>query len=329
MMPVDESPTVVYTDGACSGNPGPGGWAWAVPDGPWASGAEAATTNQRMELTAAVQAVVTLPRPLLVVSDSTYVVNCFLQNWWKGWLAKQWRNSQGKPVANRDLWEPLVEAHQRGGLDWQWVKGHSGDRWNDVVDALSVDAAREQRGGRGDRPGGAVSFDDRAATTWRVVIHGPGPELAADPWVWRSIRMRIADLLEEQRQAHPGIVVMSGLRRGVEELGADVALEFGLPVHSVLPFPGAESSWPEADRRRFVDQVHRSANVEVVLAEAPASTAGQSAALRRRDEWLADEADAAVVVWDGRSGRLARVVDDLNDRIPDEVWVLDPGASGR
>ena len=80
--------TVVYTDGACSGNPGPGGWAYAViDDGPRDSGGDAVTTNQRMELTAALEAVRALPGPLLVVSDSTYVVNCFRDNWWRGWLA--------------------------------------------------------------------------------------------------------------------------------------------------------------------------------------------------------------------------------------------------
>ncbi len=324
MVAVNESPTVVYTDGACSGNPGPGGWAWAVPEGPWASGAESATTNQRMELTAAVEAVATLPRPLVVVSDSTYVVNCFRQSWWKGWLAKQWRNSQGKPVANRDLWEPLIEAHRQDGIEWQWVKGHSGDRWNDVVDALSVAASRDQRGARGVRPGDAVSFDDEVPAPWRVVVHGPGPELAADSAVWHSVRTRMADLLEELRSSHPGLVVVSGLRRGVEELGADIAVELGLPLWVVLPFPDAESSWPDADRRRFAEQMALATHVELLRADAPATSAGDTADLRRRDEWLADDADAAVVVWDGAPGRLARAVDALNDRIPDEVWVLDP-----
>ena len=98
----------VYTDGACSGNPGPGGWAWAVVDGgPFASGAEAHTTNQRMEITAAFDAVRTLDDTtdgLHVVSDSTYVVYCFRDRWWEGWLRRGWINSQRKPVANRDLW---------------------------------------------------------------------------------------------------------------------------------------------------------------------------------------------------------------------------------
>jgi ribonuclease HI len=133
--------TEVYTDGACAGNPGPGGWAWAVADGPQASGADPATTNQRMELMAALEAVRTLDGPLVVVSDSTYVVNCFLKGWWRGWLARDWTNAAKKPVANRDLWEPLVElVLDRGDVTFRWVKGHSGNPMNELVDQLAVAA---------------------------------------------------------------------------------------------------------------------------------------------------------------------------------------------
>jgi hypothetical protein len=86
--------TVVYTDGACSGNPGPGGWAWAVPRGRYASGAMALTTNQRMEIMAVLEAAKALDGPLEVVSDSTYVINCFRNRWWEGWLQRNWTNSQ-------------------------------------------------------------------------------------------------------------------------------------------------------------------------------------------------------------------------------------------
>lgn len=140
--PVPASTTEVWTDGACSGNPGPGGWAWAVPDGRQAAGGEARSTNQRMEITAALQAVRALPGPLVVVSDSTYVVNCFRDGWWRGWLARGWTNSQRKPVANRDLWEPLVLlVQERGDVTFRWVKGHSGDPMNELVDRLAVEQA--------------------------------------------------------------------------------------------------------------------------------------------------------------------------------------------
>lgn len=156
----------MYTDGACIGNPGPGGWAWAVRepgDGPrrFASGADPATTNQRMEITAALQAVISLDGPLEVVSDSTYVVNCFRDGWWKGWITRGWMNKAKKPVANRDLWEPLIEAYrsEEGRVAFRWVKGHSADVMNDLVDALAVEAARDQQGrcSPGQEPAGVTS----------------------------------------------------------------------------------------------------------------------------------------------------------------------------
>jgi ribonuclease HI len=140
---------MAYTDGACSGNPGPGGWAWAVSDHVFASGADPATTNQRMEITAAYQAVQSLEGPLQVVSDSTYVVNCFVQRWWQAWLAKGWRNSANKPVANRDLWEPFIElVRARGDVKFRWVKGHSGHAMNELVDRLAVEAGQTGKGRR-------------------------------------------------------------------------------------------------------------------------------------------------------------------------------------
>ncbi|MGH9125147.1 MAG: ribonuclease H family protein [Acidimicrobiales bacterium] len=147
-----DTTTTVYTDGACPGNPGPGGWAWAVPDGPFQSGSAPRTTNQRMEIQAALEAVRALAGPLEIVSDSTYVVNCFRDRWWEGWLARGWKNSQKKPVKNQDLWAPLVVAYRSdpGRLRFRWVKGHAGDPMNDLVDRLAVEAALSQRGRAGD-----------------------------------------------------------------------------------------------------------------------------------------------------------------------------------
>jgi ribonuclease HI len=146
--------TTVYTDGACLGNPGPGGWAWAVPRGRWQSGAAPHTTNQRMEITAALEAARSLPGGLVIVSDSTYVVNCFRDGWWERWLANGWTTSAKKPVANRDLWEPLVDLY-RGPprrLRFRWVKGHGSDPFNDLVDRLAVAAATSQHGAEGEEP---------------------------------------------------------------------------------------------------------------------------------------------------------------------------------
>ena len=136
---------VVFTDGACSGNPGPGGWGWAVaPDGaPSASGGEADTTNQRMEVYAVLDAIRTLTTdgtPIEIVSDSTYVVNCFRDRWWAKWEKNGWKNSKKQPVANTDLWKPLIELVKGADVTWRWVKGHSGDPMNDLVDRLAVAA---------------------------------------------------------------------------------------------------------------------------------------------------------------------------------------------
>src|ERR1700722_12192240 len=126
--------TTVYTDGACIGNPGPGGWAWAVPNGEFASGSDPATTNQRMEITAALEALRALPGPLQVVTDSRYVVDCFNDRWYERWEANGWKNAKKKDIENQHLWKPMVELfHQRGSeLTFTWVKGHSDDPMNDL-----------------------------------------------------------------------------------------------------------------------------------------------------------------------------------------------------
>ena len=134
----------VFTDGACAGNPGPGGWAWATaPDGAQRdSGGEAQSTNQRMEIMAVLQALRSLDGPLLIVSDSTYVINCFRDKWWVRWQANGWKNAKKEPVANVDLWKPLIELVLERSPRFRWVKGHSGDPMNDLVDAMAVAASK-------------------------------------------------------------------------------------------------------------------------------------------------------------------------------------------
>jgi ribonuclease HI len=99
-----------------------------------------------MEVLAVIEALRSLSGPVHVVSDSTYVVNCFRQKWWVGWRRRGWRNSQGKPVANRDLWEPLLKLalDDSRPVTFSWVKGHSGDKMNDLVDRLATEAADRQ-----------------------------------------------------------------------------------------------------------------------------------------------------------------------------------------
>jgi ribonuclease HI len=162
----DSETTVVFTDGACQGNPGPGGWAWAVPDGLFQSGADPHTTNQRMELRAVLAAVTTIEGPLEVVSDSTYVVNCFKNRWWEGWERKGWKNSKREDVANQDLWRPLIGLYKEdmARLQFRWVKGHAGDVMNDLVDRLAVEAAARQQGRSGTgRPGRLGPADEPMA----------------------------------------------------------------------------------------------------------------------------------------------------------------------
>jgi ribonuclease HI len=102
-----------------------------------------------MELQAVLSAMRTLapePGPIEVVSDSQYVVKCFTEGWWQGWLRRGWKNSQRQPVANRDLWEPLIElVRERGDITFRWVRGHTGDPMNELVDVLAVAAIERVR----------------------------------------------------------------------------------------------------------------------------------------------------------------------------------------
>ena len=142
--------TTIYTDGACSGNPGPGGWAWAIEGGGFGSGAAKHTTNQRMEVQAAFEAAQENSGPLLIISDSTYVVKCFNDRWYVGWKKRGWKNAKNQPVANQDLWAPFIElVLKRGDIKFQWVKGHSGHPMNDLVDQLAVDAGKRGEGSSG------------------------------------------------------------------------------------------------------------------------------------------------------------------------------------
>jgi len=141
-------PVEIWTDGGCKPNPGPGGWAAILrfrDTERELSGREAATTNNRMELTAAAAALEALRRPCRVAlhTDSEYVRNG-ITRWHQGWVRRNWRNSAGDPVANMDLWQRLLAAAARHQVDWRWVRGHAGDAMNERADRLAT-AAREKR----------------------------------------------------------------------------------------------------------------------------------------------------------------------------------------
>jgi ribonuclease HI len=134
----------IWTDGGCRPNPGPGGWAALLRFGEVErelSGGEAQTTNNRMELTAAAEALEALTRPCVVVlhTDSEYVRNG-VTRWSTGWVRRNWRNAAGDPVANMDLWRRVLEAAKRHEVSWHWVRGHSGDENNERVDRLATAA---------------------------------------------------------------------------------------------------------------------------------------------------------------------------------------------
>lgn len=141
---MSEKPEViVYTDGACSGNPGPGGWGailnWNGTEKEL-SGGDAHTTNNRMEMQAVIEALRALTKPCLVKihSDSALIINAFTQGWIDNWIKRGWRKADKKPVENKELWQDMLEAMKPHDVKWIKVKGHSGIELNERVDQLAV-----------------------------------------------------------------------------------------------------------------------------------------------------------------------------------------------
>lgn len=152
-------PVQAWTDGACLGNPGPGGWGVLLRyrgRERELSGGESDTTNNRMELMAAIQALETLDRPCRVAvhTDSRYVQQGIAE-WLRRWLGNGWRTSDGKAVKNQDLWQRLASAVERHAVTWHWVKGHAGHAENERADALASAAA--QAIARGARAAGGIT----------------------------------------------------------------------------------------------------------------------------------------------------------------------------
>jgi ribonuclease HI/uncharacterized phage-like protein YoqJ len=329
------SPVLAYTDGACSGNPGPGGWAWAIEDGPYKSGYAEHTTNQRMEIMAAFEAVKANPDgELVIVSDSTYVVNCFRDSWHVGWKKRGWTNSQKKPVANRDLWEPFIElVLERGNVRFDWVKGHGTDRMNDLVDRLAVQAITEQKGRSGTGRPKVLGPPDKPAPR-KPTVAGPRlpdghlimvtglrpPQLGGyEPnETWDRVRAKLVEALAWQSVEQPDAIVVSGMGLGVEQLAAEAALEAGMPFVAVLPFPGIDGPWSADARSRFRSLVDRSLMEVVYDDREPTSKQGAGAALSRRDAWLARQASSAIVVHDGDDERTEKALRSLVLQLGDE-----------
>ena len=145
----DDTTVTIYTDGACSGNPGPGGWA-AIVMGETTqqlTGGERHTTNNRMELTAAIEGLRALDESSTVKlhTDSAYVSRAFNDGWIENWQNNGWRTSSKKPVENQELWKALLEQNERHDVEWIWVKGHADNELNNLADALAVDAMEQYK----------------------------------------------------------------------------------------------------------------------------------------------------------------------------------------
>lgn len=141
---------IIYTDGACSGNPGPGGWGAVLMYGgarKEVSGYHPATTNQRMELTAAIEALMLLKEPCSVrlYSDSAYLVNAFQQGWLRNWQKNGWKNARKEPVENQDLWKKLLEMNHTHQVQWLKVVGHADNQYNNRCDELARNEIKKNR----------------------------------------------------------------------------------------------------------------------------------------------------------------------------------------
>jgi len=317
------------------------------------------STNQRMEVYAVLDALRAIDGSIEIVSDSTYVVHCFRDRWWEGWLRKGWRNSQKKPVANRDLWEPLIEAYRADPqrVRFRWVKGHSGDPMNDLVDRLAVEAAQTQRPRRGDAPPSAADLgpadsmqsasprstsapssgssassgsivDGLVPEGRKVVVVGHRPPALGgyeENLTTAELRRRVAEILAAKKDLHPDLVVMTGMGLGAEQVGAEAAAIAGVPYYAVLAYPDTESVWPPLSQERFRALLAGAAGTIVLQTARPETKQKAGAALSRRDAWLYRYADEAIAVWDGKDDVVGRMVRSLVDHLgADEVWTLTP-----
>ncbi len=146
---------VIYTDGSCLGNPGSGGWSAIIVDCESGEieelkGGEKSTTNNRMEMTAAISALKKIPNDSTVelFTDSAYLKNAFTQNWLVNWKRKGWRNSTGKPVLNQDLWLELDKLMSTRNVNFKWIKGHAGNVYNERCDEMARDEATKFKNSR-------------------------------------------------------------------------------------------------------------------------------------------------------------------------------------
>ena len=249
------------------------------------------------------------------------------------------------------MWEPLIELVQsrKNDISFRWVKGHSGDPMNDLVDRLAVEAADTQKGRSGDEPptelGPADDVGKSRSKAKKAASPAPGvppqPEIPGRPLVVLghkptelggydddalpdAVRERLQRIIEAKAAIFADLVVVSGLRLGAEMLGAEAALAAGVPLVAVLPYPDPQSVWPAASQERFQVLLDAARDVITLQKRRPESKQQAGAALARRDAWLARNATEAVLVWDGKDPALGRLFRSLEDHLGEDVWVLDP-----
>ena len=182
----------IHTDGSCHGNPGPGGWAAIIltgsPDNYYTvRGGEPETTNNRMEMAAAIAGLNVLQNmpwthggQVVIHTDSKYVCDAFLKNWVSNWQKNGWRNAQRKPVANQDLWDQLLPLVQQRQPRWEWVKGHSGDHWNELCDQIANEEADKQEAKLSADPAADAAADAEAADEAAYRAENESADQAAD-----------------------------------------------------------------------------------------------------------------------------------------------------
>lgn len=341
----------VYTDGACSGNPGPGGWAWASSVHHHASGGDPETTNNRMELTAVLRAIEENSGPLTVVMDSTYVKSG-LESWSKGWVRNGWKTKAGAEVKNRDLWEELIavrDGRPPGELSFEWVKGHSGDVMNDLVDGLAVVQRDLFRGVRSETPrangparSGGTKLADLPAAEQRaerrrrdprippghlLLVMGLTPE-GLGGWdvnpIADRVRHQLVELFGTMARLHPDLVVLTGVRPGAELLAAEAAIRADVSYAAVVGFPGIERNLSADSQARFRDLVGRATFPVRFEKTTPADNDSFRRAMARRDAWLIHAADEAVLIWDELDNRYDRLFADLDRRLGADLTVIRP-----
>ena len=315
------------------GEPGPRGLGVGRARGPLCVGREAHTTNQRMEITAALEAVRALEGRLEVVSDSTYVVNCFRDRWYEGWLKRGLEELEPRsrsPTATCGS-RSSSSCSARGDVTFRWVKGHTGDPMNDLVDRLAVEAALDPGGP--DRGGRARRTSDRPTTSAAAATGGGRATVACPPagscWSPATAPTElggydanpVADGVRHRLAGDPG---RDGRGRRAAHRGERAAARapsssaprrrsaLGLPLVAVLPVSRRRQAL--AGRRRAPGSPSWSAAADAAITletKSPATKQLAGAALARRDAWLAKQVDSAVVVWDqeddvvGRAGALA------------------------